>query len=188
MSGDGGIDQNLPGQPAANAAEPKKAVDGVSTEAPMPDRADEKMATENDAIIPQGMPSATDGPNEVFDEDGLDRESDLGGEPDKEELEALLEILVEAFNEVDVENTGVIATEQLGSVLDDLVEEGVISEYTEEELEMLANDMDMDRNGYIPLEEFKDVLVRRQQGYDFTEIELKEAFDVFDVNTKGEIG
>ena len=37
-----------------------------------------------------------------------------------------------------------------------------------EELEMLANDMDVERNGYIPLEEFKDVLVRRQDGYDFT--------------------
>eukprot|EP00293_Proteomonas_sulcata_P018596 CAMPEP_0184295382 /NCGR_PEP_ID=MMETSP1049-20130417/6234_1 /TAXON_ID=77928 /ORGANISM="Proteomonas sulcata, Strain CCMP704" /LENGTH=259 /DNA_ID=CAMNT_0026603859 /DNA_START=256 /DNA_END=1035 /DNA_ORIENTATION=- len=126
--------------------------------------------------------------DDVYDDDDLDRQSDLGGEPDKEELETLLEILVEAFNEVDVENTGVISTEQLGTVMDGLVEEGVISEYTDEELEMLANDMDMDRNGYIPLEEFKDVLVRRQQGYDFTEIELKEAFEVFDVNSKNHIG
>ena len=38
------------------------------------------------------------------------------------------------------------------------------------------------------MEEFKDVLVRRQQGYDFTEMELKEAFDVFDVNGQNEIG
>lgn len=37
-----------------------------------------------------------------------------------------------------------------------------------EELDMLANDMDVERNGFIPLEEFKDVLVRRQDGYDFT--------------------
>ena len=33
---------------------------------------------------------------------------------------------------------------------------------------MLANDMDVEKNGLIPLEEFKDVLVRRQDGYDFT--------------------
>lgn len=37
-----------------------------------------------------------------------------------------------------------------------------------DELDMLANDMDVEKNGFIPLEEFKDVLVRRQDGYDFT--------------------
>jgi hypothetical protein len=50
---------------------------------------------------------------------------------DKDELEALLEILTEAFNEVDLENSGVISTEQLGIVLEGLVEEGVIDMYTD---------------------------------------------------------
>jgi len=50
---------------------------------------------------------------------------------DKDELEALLEILTEAFNEVDLENSGVISTEQLGIVLEGLVEEGVIDSYTD---------------------------------------------------------
>jgi len=106
---------------------------------------------------------------------------------DKDELEALLEILTEAFNEVDLENSGVISTEQLGIVLEGLVEEGVIDMYTDEELDMLANDMDVERNGFIPLEEFKDVLVRRQDGYDFTDMEIKEAFSVLDVSDSGTV-
>ncbi|KAJ1483808.1 hypothetical protein T484DRAFT_2556492 [Baffinella frigidus] len=68
---------------------------------------------------------------------------------------------------MDIENSGVITVEQLGQVLDSLVEEDVILPCTDEELE---------------------ILVRRQQGYDFTEIELKEAFDVFDVNGNNEFG
>jgi len=146
---------------------------------------DQKSAqsTGGDVIVGE---DAQAGENEAFYDPDLDRQSE--GEPEKEELEALLEILTEAFNEMDVENSGVITVEQLGQVLDTLVEEDVILPCTDEELEILANDMDIDRSGLIPLEEFKDVLVRRQQGYDFTEIELKEAFDVFDVNGQNEIG
>ena len=93
------------------------------------------------------------------------------------------EAITEAFNDFDEDNSGTINAEHLGSVLEGLVDDGIIEEiFDEDELDMLKNDMDADGNGLIPLTEFKDVLTRRRKGpdEDFTNAEIDEAFGVFD--------
>jgi Ca2+-binding EF-hand superfamily protein len=92
--------------------------------------------------------------------------------------------------------------------LDDLLEDGAINYYDQNDLQLLGNDMDSEGSGYVYLAEFIDVLFRREQGYimslnqrgkrqytqcgkapmDFTFEELEEAFKVFDVAQRGVFG
>jgi len=58
------------------------------------------------------------------------------------ELEAFYTMLLEAFKEVDLELAGVATVEKLGSILDDLHEDGAIDYYDQNDLQLLANDMD----------------------------------------------
>ena len=124
------------------------------------------------------------------------------------ELEAFYTMLLEAFQEVDLELAGIVTVEQLGSILDDLHEDGAINYYDQNDLQLLGNDMDSEGSGYVYITEFIDVLFRREQGYimslnqrgqrqytecgqapmDFTFEELEEAFKVFDVAQRGVFG
>jgi len=151
--------------------------------------------------------------NEVeFNDGGQGDEDDLpqtfSDDGDVEaELEAFYTIITESFEDVDVDNVGLISVEQLGTILDQLTEEGVLNQYQPEDLEMLAADMDIDGTHLIPKGEFIDVLFRREQGYvvqekgtehtfhligkapmDFTDKELEEAFSVFDIKQAGKFG
>ena len=97
--------------------------------------------------------------------------------------------IMEHFNDYDTEDpsSGCIPSELLGTVLDALADDGIIVPVDEHELEMLKNDMDVEGNGLIPADEFKDVLERRRKGIDFTDDELREAFGVFDHHNRGYI-
>jgi hypothetical protein len=99
--------------------------------------------------------------------------------------------IMEPFNEYDaergVELTGYIPTEYLGDLLDILASEGIIVPVDDDELEMLKSDMDAEGNGLISDEEYKDVLLRRKKGVDFSDDELREAFGVFDHHSRGYI-
>mmetsp|Transcript_13506 Transcript_13506/g.37365 ORF Transcript_13506/g.37365 Transcript_13506/m.37365 type:complete len:265 (-) Transcript_13506:889-1683(-) len=87
--------------------------------------------------------------------------------------------------DTDDPGSGCIASEHLGALLDALADDGVIIPVDEDELEMMKNDMDADGNGLIASEELVDCLLRRRRGEDFTDDELKEAFEVFDHLNRG---
>lgn len=148
---------------------------------------------------------------ESFQEDHSEQRSqkpvDENFEESEEELRDFVEVCIEAFNEVDVDATELIGTEQLGVVLAELLDQEVIAPYNDEDLAILACDMDLEGNGFIPRREFLDVLLRWAKGYkmmadkhgklsftflgpppvDFTANELEEAFSLFDVKRTGEV-
>jgi len=95
------------------------------------------------------------------------------------ELEAFYTILLEAFQEVDADQSEVVTAEQLGTILDALQDDGVLNYYDPSDLELLASDMDTDGTGYISQKEYVDVLFRREQGYIIHENHLGERNYVF---------
>lgn len=94
-----------------------------------------------------------------------------------------VEELREAFRLFDKDGDGAISSEEFGSVMQAL---GLSP--TKEELEILLDSVDTDRNGVIDFAEFVDVMrghLWQADGAPSAEDELKEAFAVFDKDGNG---
>ena len=87
----------------------------------------------------------------------------------------------EAFNLFDKDGDGTITTKELGTVMMALGQNP-----TEAELNDMINEVDVDGNGTIDFLEFLILMAKKMQDCD-TELEIREAFRVFDKNGKGEI-
>ncbi|XP_061999478.1 uncharacterized protein LOC133716840 [Rosa rugosa] len=85
----------------------------------------------------------------------------------------------EAFSLFDKDGDGSITTEELGTVMRSLGQNP-----TEEELQDMINEVDVDGSGTIECQEFLDLMAKKMKGTDFDE-QLKEAFRVFDKDQNG---
>ncbi|KAM5556196.1 calmodulin-1-like [Rosa sericea] len=84
-----------------------------------------------------------------------------------------------AFSLLDKDGDGSITTKELGTVMRSLGQKP-----TEEELEVMIKEVDVDGNGRIDFQEFVNLMARKMQDT-LTEDQLKEAFRVFDKNQNG---
>ena len=94
-----------------------------------------------------------------------------------------VEELKEAFRLFDKDSDGTISSDEFGAVMQAL---GLSP--TKEELEILLDSVDTDRNGVIDFGEFVDVMrghLWQAEGAPTAEDELKEAFSVFDKDGNG---
>ncbi|XP_020604205.1 calmodulin-A-like [Orbicella faveolata] len=87
----------------------------------------------------------------------------------------------EAFALLDKDGDGTITTKELGILMRSLGENP-----TEQELEQIILEIDMDGNGIIDFREFLHLMETRMKGTD-TEAELREMFKVFDMDGNGYI-
>jgi len=85
----------------------------------------------------------------------------------------------EAFNLFDKNGDGRITCQELGIVMRSLGQRP-----TEDELKEMIDEVDEDGNGTIEFNEFLVMMSRRMKEHDY-EIELQEAFQVFDTNNDG---
>ncbi|XP_050387418.1 calmodulin-like [Argentina anserina] len=84
-----------------------------------------------------------------------------------------------AFSLLDKDGDGSITTNELGTAMRSL---GL--KPSEEELEAMINEVDVDGNGTIDLQEFLSLMARKVQD-NLSEKQLKEAFRVFDKDQNG---
>ncbi|KAM3326619.1 calmodulin-like protein 8 [Capsicum chacoense] len=87
----------------------------------------------------------------------------------------------EAFNLFDKDGDGCISVEELATVIRSLDQNP-----TEEELQEMINEVDVDGNGTIEFTEFLNLMAKKIKEIDAEE-ELKEAFKVFDKDQNGYI-
>ncbi|PHT38976.1 Calmodulin-3 [Capsicum baccatum] len=87
----------------------------------------------------------------------------------------------EAFNLFDKDGDGCISVEELATVIRSLDQNP-----TEEELQEMINEVDVDGNGTIEFTEFLNLMAKKIKEIDGEE-ELKEAFKVFDKDQNGYI-
>lgn len=87
----------------------------------------------------------------------------------------------EAFSLFDQDGDGTIITMELGTIMQSLGQNP-----TEAELQDMINEVDADGNGSIDFPEFLTMMWRKMKNIDSTE-EIKEAFRVFDKESKGYI-
>ncbi|KAF3627290.1 Calmodulin-3 [Capsicum annuum] len=87
----------------------------------------------------------------------------------------------EAFNLFDKDGDGCISVEELATVIRSLDQNP-----TEEELQEMINEVDVDGNGTIEFTEFLNLMAKKIKETDGEE-ELKEAFKVFDKDQNGYI-
>ncbi|KAK3093112.1 hypothetical protein FSP39_011207 [Pinctada imbricata] len=87
----------------------------------------------------------------------------------------------QAFQVFDKDGDGTISTEELGVVMRSLGESP-----SEDELEDLINEIDVDGNGEIDFDEFLTMMAKKQNAID-AEDQIREAFKVFDKDNLGYI-
>ncbi|KAI7739366.1 hypothetical protein M8C21_002288 [Ambrosia artemisiifolia] len=89
------------------------------------------------------------------------------------------------FNKFDANGDGKISITELGSILRALGG----SETSENELKVVMDEIDTDKDGYIDLKEFVEFQKRGCNGADASGInkELREAFDLYDQDKNGKI-
>jgi len=87
----------------------------------------------------------------------------------------------EAFSLFDKDGDSTITTKELGTVMRSLGQEP-----TEEELNDMINEVDVNGNGTIDFEEFLDMMARKMRETDTAE-EIRQAFRVFDKDGNGYI-
>lgn len=93
--------------------------------------------------------------------------------------EGQIEDFKEAFSLLDKDGDGTINTKELGILMRSLGQNP-----TEQELEEIIREIDMDGNGIIDFMEFLHLMDQRMKGID-TEAELREMFKVFDMDGNG---
>ncbi|XP_060602181.1 calmodulin-A-like isoform X1 [Ruditapes philippinarum] len=108
---------------------------------------------------------------------------DQVGRNDRVEPEQLTEEqiaeLKEAFGLFDKDGDGDISTKELGTVMRSLGQNP-----SDEELEDMVREVDVDGNGTIDFDEFLQMMSRKMKETD-TEEEIKEAFKIFDKDGNG---
>lgn len=87
--------------------------------------------------------------------------------------------LREAFSLFDKDGDGDISTKELGTVMRSLGQNP-----SDEELEDMVREVDVDGNGTIDFDEFLQMMSRKMKETD-TEEEIKEAFKIFDKDSNG---
>ncbi|XP_066921528.1 uncharacterized protein [Clytia hemisphaerica] len=107
----------------------------------------------------------------------LDLEEDLSKLFERDELDGFKE----AFKNFDKDGDGCIQTKELRAALQNLGQNP-----TDLELQNIFNEMDIDRNGTIDFAEFVKMLIKTIK-QDFSQEDLKVAFDVFDTEGYGYI-
>lgn len=202
--------ESLPGQLSAESEAQSTSESGKLSLPPIQSAAPKsnaEFANEKDEATSFSQENKFDDPKSEDLANDVDEDLKTFSDEDDEgqgELEDFYTLLIEHWEDIDVEGTDYVSVEQLRDILDALLSDEVIDHYQPEDLEMLAADMDADGSGYIPKLEFLDVMFRRQFGYavkihdstptghqfvrlgdaplDFSEKELEEAFKVFSLN------
>ncbi|XP_033736481.1 calmodulin-A-like [Pecten maximus] len=88
----------------------------------------------------------------------------------------------EAFNMFDINKTGSVTTKELGDVLRSMGQEP-----SETELTHMVDEVDEDGSGSIEFEEFVEMMMNKIHETEL-DVELREAFTIFDKNGDGFIG
>ncbi|XP_060063086.1 calmodulin-beta-like [Ylistrum balloti] len=88
----------------------------------------------------------------------------------------------EAFNMFDINKTGSVTTKELGDVLRNMGQEP-----SETELRHMVDEVDEDGSGSIEFEEFVEMMMNKIHETEL-DVELREAFTIFDKNGDGFIG
>lgn len=88
----------------------------------------------------------------------------------------------EAFSLFDKDNNGKISASELGEVLQSLGQKP-----TQQELQDMIHEVDLDGNGTIDFQEFVQLMNRQTGGEKDRDKELREAFNVFDKDGNGYI-
>ena len=86
----------------------------------------------------------------------------------------------EAFNLFDKDGDGLISTQELGTVMRSLGQSP-----TEAELQYMIHEVDSDGSGGINFNEFLTLMVRDDRTPESIEMEIREAFRIFDKDANG---